>query len=75
MIMGTNKVSRSALAEATGISRPSLANKLDGKVSFTYDEVIRVIETLGIAWEDLLGEHDDEPFRLRDFKPRPDRRL
>jgi transcriptional regulator with XRE-family HTH domain len=86
MLMGDQKLSRKRLSEATGISRPSLANKLDGKVSFTYDELLLVIEVLGVAWEELLAGHDAtspvaeasrtyEPIRLRDVQARPDRRL
>jgi transcriptional regulator with XRE-family HTH domain len=86
MLMGDQKLSRKRLAEATGISRPSLANKLDGKVSFTYDELLRIVTVLDVAWDELLAGHDDtsrladasrtyEPVRLRDFQARPDRRL
>jgi transcriptional regulator with XRE-family HTH domain len=86
MLMGDQKLSRKRLAEATGISRPSLANKLDGKVSFTYDELLRIVTVLDVAWEELLAGHDDtgrladasrtyERIRLRDLKSRPDRRL
>jgi transcriptional regulator with XRE-family HTH domain len=86
MLMGDQKLSRKRLAEAASISRPSLANKLDGKVSFTYDELLRIVTILDVAWDELLAGHDDagrlsdasrtyEPARLRDFQARPDRRL
>jgi transcriptional regulator with XRE-family HTH domain len=86
MLMGDQKLSRKRLAEATGISRPSLANKLDGKVPFTYDELLRIVTVLDVAWDQLLAGHDDtsrlaeasrtyEPIRLRDVQARPDRRL
>lgn len=54
--MGAQKVSRKRLAEHTGISRPSLANKLDGKVPFTYDEFGRVVAALNLNWSLLLAE-------------------
>jgi transcriptional regulator with XRE-family HTH domain len=76
MVMGAQKLSRKRLSELTGISRPSLANKLDGKVSFTYDELLAVIEALGVAWDELLaGPLMEPPPRLRDLSPRTDRRL
>ncbi|AXH46810.1 helix-turn-helix DNA-binding domain protein [Mycobacterium phage Acolyte] len=76
MIMGGQKLTRKHLAEASGISRPSIANKLDGKVAFTYDELLRVVEILDVAWEDLFAEdEDDRPIRLRDFRARTDRSL
>ncbi|OBB89122.1 hypothetical protein A5760_23055 [Mycobacterium colombiense] len=87
MIMGAQKLSRKRMAEAVDISRPSLANKLDAKVPFTYNELLRVIAVLGVAWEELLAGHRDDspladasrdynrPIRLRDFQARPDRRL
>jgi transcriptional regulator with XRE-family HTH domain len=56
MVMGAKKMSRKRLAEVTGISRPSLANKLDGKVSFTYDELLAVVAALDVSWEALLTE-------------------
>jgi transcriptional regulator with XRE-family HTH domain len=46
--MGAQKVSRKRLAELTDISRRALANKLDGQVSFTYDEVARIATSLGL---------------------------
>jgi transcriptional regulator with XRE-family HTH domain len=86
MLMGDQKLSRKRLSEASGISRPSLSNKLDGKVPFTYDELLLVVAVLGVAWDELLAGHDDdgrvadasrayEPIRLRDLHARPDRRL
>ncbi len=72
--MGDQKLSRRRLSEATGISRPSLANKLDGKVALTCAELMSIIEVLGVAWEELLAD-DDRPHRLRDFHARPDRPL
>lgn len=77
MIMGDRKVSRSKLSRATGISRPSLATKLDGQVEFTYAEVVAVIDVLGVPWEELLDPAPlrEPPVRLRELKPRTDRRL
>jgi Cro/C1-type HTH DNA-binding domain len=73
--MGDQKVSRKRLSEATAISRPSLANKLDGKVEFTYAELLSVIEVLGIAWEELLDASplsDPRRVRLGDMSPLPE---
>lgn len=78
MAMGDQRVSRSKLSKVTGISRPSLATKLDGRVEFTYAELVAVIEALGLAWEELLDPTPaaDEPVvKLRNLAPRPDRRL
>lgn len=82
MIMGDQRWSRKRLAEVTGISRPSLSNKLNGDVEFTYAELIAVIEALGVAWEELLAnpfpgdvDRSTSPPRLNDLHYRRDRYL
>lgn len=85
MIMGDKKVTRKWLAQQTNISRPSIASKLDARVAFTYDELLRVIDALGVAWEELFTDTGDDfaasarssdsPIRLRDFSARKDRSL
>jgi transcriptional regulator with XRE-family HTH domain len=84
MIMGDQRWSRKKLAEVTGISRPSLSNKLNGDVAFTYDELVAVIDALGVAWEALLANpfpggypesSTSPPPRLTDLDYRRDRRL
>jgi transcriptional regulator with XRE-family HTH domain len=72
MIMGDQKLSRKRLAMEAGISRPSLANKLDAQVSFTYDELVRIVEVLGVSWDALLSEGGDNPLddALRAYGPR-----
>lgn len=54
-LMGERKITRSWLSEQTGISRPSLSNKLDGKVCFTYNELRAVIQALDLSWIALLS--------------------
>lgn len=80
--MGDKRWSRKKLAESTGISRPSLSNKLNGEVEFTYAELVVVIEALGVAWEELLANPFPEsstgttsPPRLTDLHFRRDRPL
>jgi hypothetical protein len=82
MIMGDLRWSRKRLSEATGISRPSLSNKLNGDVEFTYAELVAVIDALGVAWEELLANpfHGrpasfTSPPNLKDLPSRRDRRL
>lgn len=79
MIMGDQKLSRKRLAELTTISRPSLASKLDAQVAFTYDELLRVVDALGVSWAELLADgwpaRRTNKTRLRDFSARPDRSL
>jgi ubiquinone biosynthesis protein UbiJ len=82
MIMGDLRWSRKRLSEVTGISRPSLSNKLNGDVEFTYAELVAVIDALGVAWEELLANpfHGrpasfTSPPRLKDLRSRRDRRL
>ena len=82
MIMGDLRWSRKRLSEVTGISRPSLSNKLNGDVEFTYAELVAVIDALGVAWEELLANpfHGrpasfTPPPRLKDLPSRRDRRL
>lgn len=67
--MGAQKVSRKRLAEHTGISRPSLANKLDGKVPFTYDEFGRVVAALDLDWSLLLAETPAQSTRIPKSEP------
>lgn len=77
--MGDLKISRKRLALTTGISRPSLAKKLDAHVAFTYDELTRVVAAIGVPWEQLFTQEDTplaaKPVRIRDFKARKDRTL
>lgn len=82
MIMGDKRWSRKKLAEMTGISRPSLSNKLNGDVDFTYAELVTVIDVLGVAWEELLanpfpGDQNSSPPppRITDHHYREDRPL
>jgi transcriptional regulator with XRE-family HTH domain len=82
MIMGDKRWSRKKLSEVTGISRPSLSNKLNGNVDFTYAELVSVIEALGVPWEELLANPFPEgrdssrpPPRITDHHYRKDRRL
>jgi transcriptional regulator with XRE-family HTH domain len=82
MIMGDLRWSRKRLSEATGISRPSLSNKLNGDVEFTYAELLAVIDALGVAWEELLANpfHGraasfTSPPNLKDLPSRRDRSL
>jgi transcriptional regulator with XRE-family HTH domain len=82
MIMGDQRWTRKRLSEVTGISRPSLSNKLNGDVEFTYAELVSVIDALGVAWEELLANPFPEgqarstsPPRLSDLHYRDDRPL
>jgi transcriptional regulator with XRE-family HTH domain len=82
MIMGDKRWSRKKLAERTGISRPSLSNKLNGDVDFTYAELLAVIEVLEVEWEGLLanpfpgsGGSSEPPPRISDHHFREDRQL
>ena len=50
MHLGDKKISRNRLAAASGISRTSLANKLDGLVDFTISEVIDIAHALETSW-------------------------
>lgn len=80
--MGDQRWSRKKLAERTGISRPSLSNKLNGDVEFTYAELVAVIDALGVAWEELLAnpfpedsDRSTPPPKLGDLHYRRDRPL
>lgn len=76
MIMGDRKLSRTRLSHETGISRPSLSSKLDGKVEFTYSELLTIAQAVDVPLDKLLaGDDDERPFRLSDLRPRPDRPL
>jgi transcriptional regulator with XRE-family HTH domain len=82
MVMGDKRWSRKKLAEVTGISRPSLSNRLNGDVDFTYAELRAVIEALEVEWEELLaspfpgsGGSSEPPPRISDHHFRQDRPL
>jgi transcriptional regulator with XRE-family HTH domain len=54
MHMGDQRMTRLRLSQLAGISRPTLTNKLDGHTQFTYPELLRVIDALGVSWLELL---------------------
>ena len=51
-----NKMTATALGEATGISRSSLHRKMQGTRSFTVEELIRVADALGLPPSALMGQ-------------------
>lgn len=55
MHMGDVKMSRAKLSDATDISRTSIAAKLDGRVAFTLDEIVRVAHALNRSWVWVLS--------------------
>ncbi|ORA24943.1 hypothetical protein BST13_33790, partial [Mycobacterium aquaticum] len=59
--MGVHKISRSKLALASGISRASLAAKLDGPVEFTVPEVNAVAHALGKSWLWVMTGQESPP--------------
>jgi transcriptional regulator with XRE-family HTH domain len=62
MYMGDKKLSRKALAEASGISRTSLGTKLDGDVPFTVDEILAVARAINRSWVWVLtGIDSNDP--------------
>lgn len=48
--MGAEKIARTTVTKETGINRTSLADKLDGKTAFSYDEMDKVLAALGLSW-------------------------
>ena len=46
---------RADLADAIGISRPALANRLDGTAKWNWDEVITLAGLLGTSLNELAG--------------------
>jgi len=62
MHMGDVKLSRVKLSEATGISRSSLAAKLDGEVEFTLTEIALIAEAINQSWLAVLtGTYKSPP--------------
>ncbi|WP_074414891.1 helix-turn-helix domain-containing protein [Mycolicibacterium fortuitum] len=59
--MGVHKISRAKLAMATGISRASLATKLDGKVDFTVHEISAIARALNRSWLWVMSGQDPQP--------------
>lgn len=59
--MGDKKISRSALALASGVKRSALSSKLDGKSEFTIGEIIAVAHALNRTWLWVLTGSDDDP--------------
>lgn len=61
MHMGDKKISRSALALASGVKRSALSAKLDGHTDFTVPEVIAIAHAIGKPWLWVLtGRENDE---------------
>lgn len=58
--MGERKITRTVLSNASGISQSSLGKKLDKQTPFTYDEMDRVLEALGLSWKWLVDGVDDQ---------------
>ena len=46
---------RAILADAIGITRPTLNNRLDGTTKWTWDEVTRLSSFLGVSLNELAG--------------------
>lgn len=46
---------RAGLAEAIGISRPALANRLDGSAKWNWDEIVTLANVLGTTLNELAG--------------------
>ena len=46
--IGRQNISRSALADAAGITVPTLRNRLEGKKPFVVDELLALLALLGI---------------------------
>ena len=48
---------REQLATELGMTRPTLANRINGKANWEWDEVIRVSHLVGCSLDDLAGVH------------------
>ena len=46
---------RAILADAIGISRPTLGNRLDGSAKWSWEEVVRLAELIGCSLNELAG--------------------
>ena len=46
---------RAILADAIGITRPTLANRLDGTAQWNWEEVVRLSQYLGVSLNELAG--------------------
>lgn len=46
---------RAILADAIGITRPTLNNRLDGTAKWSWDEVVRLSRYLGCSLNELAG--------------------
>lgn len=63
--MGIHKISRTKLSLASGITRSSLANKLDGDVEFTVGEIDAVADALGKTWLWVMTGDESPPPPVR----------
>jgi len=59
--MGIHKISRTKLAMASGITRSSLANKLDGDVEFTVGEIDAIADALRKSWLWVMTGDESPP--------------
>ena len=60
--MGVHKITRAALALKSGISRSSLASKLDGQVDFTVQEINAIARAIDKTWLWVMTGRDPRPF-------------
>ena len=55
LLLRLKKVTTTAFAEGTGISRSSASQKLSGKVSWSAQDITKTAEFLHISSDQLLG--------------------
>ena len=54
-----NGNTRAELADALGITRPTLSTRLDGSAPWRFSEIIKLSELLGTTPNDLAGIRSD----------------
>jgi transcriptional regulator with XRE-family HTH domain len=54
------RLSKKALAEELGISRPAFDRRLHGKPAWRYDELEKLAKLFGTTIDDLAGEPNEE---------------
>jgi len=67
LLLSTQKKNISALAEFTGISRPTIYRILEGKSDIKLKDAIKIASFLQVSLEELFGL--EQPNNKRDMRP------
>ena len=53
--LGRAEITQKTLAQKAGLSPSNLSEKMQGKIAFSFDDLLIIAGTLGLSLEELLG--------------------